>query len=126
MKESAVTLGPDRTLVGVVTEPDSVDESDKPAFLLLNAGFIHRVGPNRVYVKIARCLSELGYTVLRFDLSGIGDSQASTSSESHWQRSLNETRNAMDYLRDSRQVEKFVAFGICSGADLAYSLATRE
>ncbi|HEY5972738.1 MAG TPA: hypothetical protein VIT22_12400, partial [Pseudoxanthomonas sp.] len=43
--------------------------------VLLNAGLIHRVGPFRLYVRLARELAESGFDVLRFDLPGIGDGQ---------------------------------------------------
>ena len=42
----------------------------------MNAGSIHRVGPNRSFVRMARRFADLGYPVLRMDLSGIGDSPA--------------------------------------------------
>jgi hypothetical protein len=45
------------------------------AVILINAGAIHRVGPNRLYVALARDLAARGDLVVRLDLSGIGDSR---------------------------------------------------
>jgi len=42
---------------------------------LLNPGLKNRVAPNRLNVKIARKLCDMGFFVLRFDPFGIGDSE---------------------------------------------------
>jgi hypothetical protein len=64
--EEAQLLGKDRDLVGVVTNPAAAEVHSKlPAFLLLNAGSVHHVGPNRLYVKIARRLASLGFVIAR-------------------------------------------------------------
>lgn len=42
---------------------------------ILNPGLKNRVAPNRLNVKIARTLCDLGYPVLRSDPRGIGDSE---------------------------------------------------
>src|SRR5262249_767876 len=44
------------------------------AILLLNAGAVSHVGPNRLYVALARRWAALGHVVLRVDNSGVGDS----------------------------------------------------
>ena len=38
----------------------------------------NRVGPYRLYMQIAERLNALGYTVFRFDLSGMGESDGSS------------------------------------------------
>ena len=58
-------------LVGIASRPASAPER---AVILLNAGCIHHVGPNRLYVTVARQLAARGVLALRVDLSGIGDS----------------------------------------------------
>ena len=73
MKEHAIVFGREATSVGIVTEPAAKHTSPSlPAVVILNSGVIHRVGPNRIYVALARDLAALGFPVLRFDLSGIG------------------------------------------------------
>ena len=75
-REEAVRFGPDERLFGILTEPPpAAARPALPPILLLNAGCIHHVGPNRWYVSLARQLAQLGHRVLRFDLSGLGDSQ---------------------------------------------------
>jgi alpha-beta hydrolase superfamily lysophospholipase len=124
MREEAVVFGHASALVGIITEPPAAPRSqDYPAVLLLNAGLLHRVGPNRLYVKLARSLAALGCVVLRFDLSGFGDSPVRDDTLPVEQRVVRETQEAMDYLRATRGIERFVLMGICSGAAIALKTA---
>jgi pimeloyl-ACP methyl ester carboxylesterase len=99
----------------VVTEPSQSDPAH-PAVILLNSGIIHRVGPNRLYVELARRLAGLGFLVLRFDLSGIGDSQPRQDNVPFAKSSIQETHDAMDYLATTHGASRFILGGICLGA----------
>jgi pimeloyl-ACP methyl ester carboxylesterase len=48
--------------------------NSKSVVLMSNAGSVHHVGPNRLYVSLARTLSEQGIDCLRYDLANLGDS----------------------------------------------------
>jgi alpha/beta superfamily hydrolase len=65
-------------LVGIASRPPC---EPKRAVILLNAGCIHHVGPNRLYVTVARRLAARGVLALRVDLSGIGDSATRPGAE---------------------------------------------
>ena len=79
MTEEVCRFGDRKSLVGIVTLPERPDHGqDLPAIILLNAGLAHRVGPQRLYVKMARHMASQGFAVLRFDFSGIGDSEPRT------------------------------------------------
>lgn len=120
LKETIATFGKTRSLVGVVTHPENRSSADLPAVILLNSGFLHRVGPGRLYVKLARALAAQGFVVLRFDLSGIGDSRSSDEDVSFDQRSAAEVGEAMKHLEAEFQSNRFILSGICSGAEIAY------
>ncbi len=124
MREEVVRFGRGGDIVGIVTNPPE-DQSDArlPAILLLNSGMIHRVGPNRLYVKTARTLAAMGFVVLRFDFSGIGDSGARQDSLPFIKSAISETQEAMDKLAASRRVSRFVLAGICSGAIISLRTA---
>ena len=63
----------DKVLRAIVTRP--ANARPRRALVLLNAGCVRRIGPNRLHVSIARRLAEqLDLLVLRVDLSGVGDS----------------------------------------------------
>lgn len=125
MREIAANIGPGGTLVAITTVPGDGSDSGGtlPAVVLLNSGLIHRVGPNRLYVKLARALAAEGFVVTRLDLSGIGDSAARTDSLVFEKSAVDETQVAMQYLREHFGARSFVLGGICSGADVAFMTA---
>ncbi len=122
MIERAVKIGAQPALVSVISEPDR-SVAARPAFIMLNAGLIHRVGPNRLHVRLARALAAAGFVALRIDLSGRGDSDARRDDLSFSASGVVETRAAMQYLEASRGITRFVLFGICSGAATAGEVA---
>jgi pimeloyl-ACP methyl ester carboxylesterase len=127
VRETALLFGADKGLVGVITDPaPAVRTAPRPGVVLLNAGFLHRVGPNRLYVKLARRLAASGFTVLRFDLSGIGDSRPARETLGFEERALLETRAAFDLLASTRGLERFAVGGLCSGADNALQAARAD
>jgi hypothetical protein len=124
MREVALLFGRGKGLAGVVTEPPhSGNGAGRLGFVALNAGLVHRVGPNRLHVKLTRELAQRGFVSMRFDHSGIGDSPPRADARSFAQATLDETRECMDYLESSHGVNRFVLFGICSGADNALRTA---
>jgi pimeloyl-ACP methyl ester carboxylesterase len=117
MKERAQLFGKSRSLVGVISyPPDDCIDPDKPALLLLNAGLVHHVGPNRLYVRLARHMAEQGFVVVRFDFSGLGDSPVRTDSMPYQQSTLQECMEVMDDLTADSGIERFCLMGISSGA----------
>lgn len=127
MREHAVVIGGQTPLLGVVTEPEHVaDKSLRTGVVLLNSGLIHRVGPNRLYVNLARRLARQGLTTLRFDLSAIGDSPQRRDSLPFRASSLAETAAAVDFLRQQWGVRRFVLGGICTGAVVSFRAALQD
>jgi pimeloyl-ACP methyl ester carboxylesterase len=124
MREKAVTFGKSATLIGIVAEPaPGVDTSGNPAVVLLNSGILHRVGSCRLHVRLARALASAGFTVLRFDYSGIGDSEPRKDQLSFEESARIETQEAMDYLASTKGATSFVLMGLCSGADMGHQVA---
>jgi pimeloyl-ACP methyl ester carboxylesterase len=127
MKEHACKFGPEFNLVGILTEPVGNDaRGGQPVLLVLNAGLLHRVGPNRMSVELARRLAECGICTLRFDMGGYGDSEVSADAQFGETRSFSEIKSAMDYLGREHDVHRFVLLGLCSGADNSHAAALRD
>jgi dienelactone hydrolase len=122
MNEKAVWFGATKSLSGVLTEPPG-GPTGLPAALLLNAGFLHRVGPNRLYVKLARRLAALGFPVLRFDYSGLGESAPRQDGMPLGQSVIAEGLEAMSFLASSGVADTFVPMGLCWGGENAQRLA---
>jgi dienelactone hydrolase len=124
MREEALLFGETSSLVGIITDPPETEKGKHlPAIILLNAGIIHHVGPHRLYVKMARRLAAMGFMVLRFDLSGVGDSTVRTDNLPFEKSAVSETREAMDALSAARGVEHFLLSGLCSGATISLTAA---
>jgi pimeloyl-ACP methyl ester carboxylesterase len=71
--EEVKQLGPNG-LFGILARP--MGQSRGPTVILLNAGHIDHCGPGRLWVELARSWAAAGVPVLRFDMSGRGDSPA--------------------------------------------------
>lgn len=135
VKEQVVTLGDGDNLVAILSRPppapaplktDAGGEVQRPAVVFLNAGVLHRIGPHRLHVLLARRLAARGFPALRLDLSGIGDSRAVPGSLSFRQSSVLDTRAAMRTLEAMTGRRRFVLFGLCAGADNALATALAD
>jgi pimeloyl-ACP methyl ester carboxylesterase len=108
-----IPLHADNGVFGVLTRPDA--PSDKPAIVLLSAGFIHRPGPFRLHVDLARRLAREGFPVARVDLPGVGDAPAPKDPDD-----VHVVRGALDAIGRVLGVSRFVVGGLCSAADLGW------
>jgi hypothetical protein len=123
MTERAVRFGA-ASLVGVVTEAQSgYPSAARWGVVFLNSGLLHRVGAGRLHVRLARDLSALGVTSVRFDFSGIGDSDSRRDGLTFEKSAVLEVRDAMDYLATTRSITDFIIVGLCSGADMGFEAA---
>jgi hypothetical protein len=127
MKENVAIFGQPKSLIGIITEPeDKASKIKMPAFIFLNAGVIHRIGANRLHVRMARKFAEMGFIGFRFDLSGIGDSSFSEEDVPFEIRRVAETQAAMDFLEKKHEISKFILVGNCSGATTAFFAAKAD
>jgi pimeloyl-ACP methyl ester carboxylesterase len=122
-REQAVLLGAGRGLAAIITDPAPGASSAAVAAICLNAGVIHRVGPSRLHVHVARALAAAGWIAARFDHAGLGDSPVRKDGLPFEQSSVLETREVMDALQQSRRTDRFVLVGLCSGAVTAFNTA---
>src|SRR5579864_8085694 len=122
MTEAVLRFGDNQRLIGICSEPADSGRH-RAAAIVLNAGLLHRVGPNRFHVTLSRRLAAMGIPTLRFDFSGIGDSLPARSSAPFPQRASEEVEHAMDALHDRFGIRAFTLIGICSGADVALDSA---
>lgn len=127
MRERALKFGKTASLAGVLTEPTGGStDPERPGVLFLNSGILHHTGASRLYVKAARRLAEEGFTSLRFDFSGVGDSEARKDTLPFAKAAVVEGREAMDFLQEGRGIKRFILMGLCSGADMAYHIGLAD
>lgn len=125
MTEQAIVLS--GRLVGIMTAPSKrPDYGPGPAVILLNSGIIHRVGPGRICVKIARELAAAGFTTLRFDFSGMGDSLVRHDALPFEKSAVEEVQHAMNFLQVKAGSDWFILVGGCSGAYLSLETACHD
>ncbi len=113
----------------IASTPNTRDESGKerpPTVLLINAGLLHHVGPYRLYTQLARNLADLGFTCLRFDLTGLGDSSYPSNDSEHQHQAQRDISSAMDFMQREYHSRKFILCGLCSGADDAMIKAQHD
>jgi len=123
--ETIARFGDDERLLGIVTLP-ARRLPDAPACLLMNAGVVHRIGPHRINVKIARALAALGIASIRIDLSGLGDSPPASGGLHSNTQTVHDLQAAMDHLERTLGIRRFIVFGLCSGSVHAYWLAQKD
>lgn len=121
--ERVVRFGED--LVGIMRLPEHMAPG-APACLLLNTGVMNRIGPHRLNVKIARGLDAAGVPSLRMDLSGLGDSPPAKTPLRADAQAVQDLQSAMDHVQKTLGIDRFVVFGLCSGAVNGYRLALAD
>lgn len=125
-----IDAGPAARLFGVMCRPADASEvpaREGPAVLMLNAGSVHAIGPNRLWVRLARRWAARGVRVLRVDLTGLGDSAARGDAEDNVVYSLHamdDVAAALHYLRACEGATSCHVMGLCSGAYHAFKAAT--
>jgi pimeloyl-ACP methyl ester carboxylesterase len=122
MREIAVKIGQPIPLTGIITQPNSFDAS-KPAIVILNSGLMHHIGTCRLSVKLARQLADSGFLSIRFDFSGLGDSAPRRGTSSYRESILEELKEVLDYLQQTKGINKFICYGLCSGAHASYEFS---
>jgi pimeloyl-ACP methyl ester carboxylesterase len=120
-------------LFGTVHRPARA-RAGMPAVLLLSPGVKMRVGPGRLYLPLTDMLTAEGFTVLRFDFFGLGDSEGELAEKmlpdvyNHIEvgRYVDDTLAALDWLRDEQGFQRFVLGGLCGAAITALLAAQRD
>jgi len=121
--ESIFQFGQSQELFGLLSQPAGDEWKKRPTVVLLNSGSVHHVGPHRLYVLMARQLSQMGFRCLRMDFGGIGDSViADIDKENHpyTKTASSDTAAALRALSRDFEGTSFVLMGLCSGAHATF------
>ncbi len=127
VRETNLSLGKDPNLYGVMSTPLRAN-AELPAIVFLNTGAISRAGMSGMWVSLARKFAGLGYSSLRFDVAGIGDSPLREGQKGpflHMHEAIADVSEALDSL-EGQGYQKFILVGFCWGAQLACNVAIAD
>lgn len=118
---------------GMLHEPDPASARGI-CILMLSPGIKGRVGPHRLYLKMAERLVPLGFHLLRFDFYGLGDSEGELTEDVladmyntiQGGRYADDTIAAMDWMQATHGVRRFIGSGLCGGSITALHAAARD
>lgn len=116
----------DDQIFAVITEPRHPRWSRRSAVIVSNTGSVSHTGPGRLHVQLARTWVRLGFTVVRVDLGGTGNSPAPAGQEENRpydDARIDELRRTIDWVRAETDVDDISLFGICSGAFASFHAA---
>ena len=122
IRERAMFIDDERALFAIVTEPASraiQSETADHGVILLNTGATSHIGPNRMYVELARGWAVRGYVVLRLDLAGLGDSSTRAGEQPNQvypPGALHDIGVAIEFLRTRQGIRTITLAGLCGGA----------
>lgn len=125
---------PDGRVFGILASPLSdTSGSARPPItaVFLNAGAVRRIGPNRIWVEVARRWAALGIPNLRVDLEGIGDADGDARryvdvGEFYRPQIGAQLDELLDILEARGLGSRFLLVGLCSGAYWAFHTAAAD
>jgi dienelactone hydrolase len=128
--ERALFVDEGCTLFAIATQLDHPAASNhslrRHGVVMLNGGATSHIGPNRMYVELARRWAARGYVVLRLDLAGLGDSATrpgQIGNEVYPADALDDVSAAINFLRREFAVQHVTLTGLCAGAYHAFRSA---
>ena len=121
-----------RTLIGILQQPQDLQHNI--AIIFLSPGIKNRIGPHRLYVKMAARFIEIGFPILRVDPEGLGDSEggidealtADVYASIQLGRYIDDTIVMMDWMQAHAGISRFILAGLCGGAITALLTAEKD
>jgi pimeloyl-ACP methyl ester carboxylesterase len=126
-RETVTTLG-DAGLWGVLCEPLVRPAAERPVLMFLNIAALQRAGPGGMWAWMARQFARQGFTSLRFDLPGLGDSPAPEDGRprlEHIDAAVADAKAVLDWLQAQGWAEA-ATIALCWGGQVACNLALAD
>jgi exosortase A-associated hydrolase 1 len=123
MLEQAVNFSvKDKQLIGVLHHAGA-DASEAIGVLIAVGGPQTRVGSHRQFVLLSRYLAANGFSNMRFDYAGMGDSEGT---DADFMNVSDDIQGAIDTLKQQTGVAKVVIWGLCDAASSALIYAKKQ
>lgn len=125
MKEVLHRFGRAQHLCGIFASNDAADRDT--AIVMISAGATHKAGPFRLGTYLAREMARQQLSCLRFDLGGQGESRyLKADGKTYDEHIAADLSDSLDFLTATYGFKRFIAVGLCTGADNAHKLAVRD
>ena len=113
-EETALFTCAGDTLLGILAKPEIPAET---GVIVIVGGPQYRVGSHRQFVLLSRAFAAAGYSVLRFDYRGMGDSEGQARNFQAVNADIGAAINALQERLPA--VRKVALWGLCDGASAA-------
>lgn len=128
LTETPIDFGPADAMFGILCRPDC-PVAGAPAMLLPTTGIDPCSGLSRMWTDLARNLAHRGITSLRFDMTGVGESQGRFTGDpmtaSYHPDRIADLSSAVDAL-GAQGFGQVTVVGYCSGAYAAWHAAIKD
>ena len=114
---------------GILCRGPNPKATKRPIVLFGNAGSIYHIGPNRLYVTLARRLAQEGFTSFRYDLPNMGDGLQTPHPEANYpypEDAVERITEVIEFARSDFGYPSVILTGVCSGATQAFLAAMRQ
>lgn len=123
IEEEFVSIGSNK-LFGIIGQPTTDPSLDK-IVIFLNSGTEHHLGPGRVWVEYSRSLNVAGFSTMRADFNGIGESRIRGDDRRMQPYDESQNQDILDYIAFSRErgYKKIALVGLCASSWIALFFA---
>lgn len=123
IEEEFVSIGSNR-LFGIIGQPTTNPSLDK-IVIFLNSGTEHHLGPGRVWVEYSRSLNVAGFSTMRADFNGIGESRIRGDDRRMQPYDESQNQDILDYIAfcQKRGYKKIALVGLCASSWIALFFA---
>lgn len=128
IRERVLPISEQPNLFGILSGPADGTPKPLPFVVMLNTGSTYRVGPHRFYVSLARQLAAKGFSCLRMDICGLGDSitpYQERENDPYPATAFFDIDRTLECLHTQFGVQRVVLLGVCSGAYAAFQAAAQ-
>ena len=125
-QEEAVFFGAEADIFGILSKPEMTQNRQDTGIVMVSGGNNSRSGINRNYTEWARGWAAEGFTVLRFDIRGLGDSPPRVAAERnllYLESTQQDLDDAVNRILLESGIRRVVLIGLCAGAYQGMRLA---
>ncbi|OGV54033.1 MAG: hypothetical protein A2X45_06560 [Lentisphaerae bacterium GWF2_50_93] len=110
-------------LFGILHQPEG--QQKQTAVIFMHGWGTYRIGPHRLFVEAAREFAAAGFTCLRFDFRGRGESEGNVAGTTLLDM-IDDAGQAVREMLKQPGISQVVFLGLCSGGEVAVGAAASD